>query len=71
MPPRKRAETAPDPIDSARPDQGPDDGTTPAAPAAKTSPKAKAEQPPCPECMPAGWPETATAMGCEHGQFTR
>jgi hypothetical protein len=74
MPPRKRVEAAPDPSDAAAlPAQGPDpdEPSEPLAPAMKAAPKAKAEQPPCPECMPEGWPETATAMGCEHGNWER
>jgi hypothetical protein len=69
MPPRKRAETAPEPVDSVQPDEALDITAPEPAPAPKA--KAKAETPPCPVCMPGGWPETATAMGCEHGQFTR
>lgn len=30
-----------------------------------------AEELPCPLCFPAGWAETATACGCEHGSWVR
>lgn len=72
MPPRKRAEAAPEPADDAQPDQASDD-TTPEqpAPAVKAQPKAKTQTAPCAECLPDGWPATATAFGCEHGNWER
>jgi hypothetical protein len=72
MPPRKRAEAAAERTDDVQLDQTLDD-TAPEqpAPVEKAAPKAKAEAPPCTECLPDGWPATATAFGCEHGNWER
>lgn len=59
MPPRKRAETAPETpaLDDETPDEQP-------------SPKRRKSDPEvCPQCFPGGWPSEATAVGCEHGSW--
>ncbi|MFJ5217172.1 hypothetical protein ACIP98_20920 [Streptomyces sp. NPDC088354] len=47
------------------PDPGDDD-----APKADEGSDEPAERP-CPQCFPQGWRDTVTAVGCEHGTWTR
>lgn len=84
MPPRKRAASAPQPDSDTEPltedgteqqDSGAEGGTATAPPddtedKPKRSSRKTVEQP-CPECFPEGWPATSTAVGCEHGTWTR
>ena len=34
-------------------------------------PRAKKDDTPCEEHFPTGWPDGVTAVGCEHGSWTR
>ncbi|MGE7437948.1 hypothetical protein [Kitasatospora sp. NPDC001175] len=34
-----------------------------------TDPDTANREQPCPECFPDGWPEGASAVGCEHGSW--
>ncbi|MEU8968163.1 hypothetical protein AB0D11_02610 [Streptomyces monashensis] len=78
MPPRKRAQSAPK---SVEPDEataaladGEPDPDTPEADVTPPAPERSDLQTvdaPCPQCFPAGWPEGAFAVGCEHGSWKR
>lgn len=50
--------TAENPAEEAAPDETPE-----AEP--------QAEDGPCPICVPGGWADGVTAVGCEHGHWTR
>lgn len=62
MPPRKRAEPAPEAqvLDE-----------TPKIEQPEPKPHKPAQERPCPLCFPDGWPQGATAVGCEHGHWAR
>lgn len=68
MPPRKRAETEPAPLDTTEDTSGTEATPDSPAPAAK---RRKADPEVCPACFPNGWPGNAEAVGCEHGSWTR
>jgi hypothetical protein len=77
MPPRKRAESAPkieEPTVESSADAPSADAEETSAPQADTKPKRSERKPatlPCTDCFPGGWPETSTAVGCEHSSWTR
>lgn len=78
MPPRKRAESVPKTEESsvealAEAEGAPAvaDEEQPAPPAEAKPKRNKPANLPCAECFPNGWPETSTAVGCEHGSWTR
>lgn len=67
MPPRKRAESAPQPEPELP--ETPAEETSEEPQAAKRTRRTAVE--PCTTCFPDGWPDGATAVGCEHGSWTR
>ncbi|MFF7411661.1 hypothetical protein [Streptomyces lydicus] len=69
--PGPEANAPSDPSDvesSGNPDEPkvPEDDDTP-----PETPTVQAGDQPCVACMPNGWPEGATAVGCTHGNWTR
>lgn len=67
MPPRKRAESAP----QTEPEQ-PEAPTEAASQAPQETKRGRrTAETPCQSCFPDGWPDDATAVGCEHGSWTR
>ncbi|MER8030738.1 hypothetical protein ABTZ78_17465 [Streptomyces bauhiniae] len=52
-------------------DAAPDDDQEPVQPPAQPDRTAKAGARPCRTCFSAGWPDGATAVGCEHGNWQR
>jgi hypothetical protein len=83
--PRKRAAPASKPRPAAEPegldalaedapegaaDAGDTTDATPAEPEPARAGDSDAEQP-CTECLPAGWPDDATSVGCGHGTWNR
>jgi hypothetical protein len=69
MPPRKRAEAAPTPEPDPTVTTGEAEAPEPAPKPAKAARRTASA--PCTTCFPGGWPETSTAVGCEHGSWTR
>lgn len=70
MPPRKRTAAEPDPkvtevVEGHDRPTEPAPAPDPKAPAVRKEPTPAA----CPECFPAGPPEGAAAVGCEHGSW--
>ncbi|KIF67626.1 hypothetical protein HY68_01650 [Streptomyces sp. AcH 505] len=49
-------------------DAAPDPSATPEP---STPDDSDSDEPPCAEHFPQGWPATATAVGCEHGNWAR
>ena len=67
MPPRKRAESAPQP----EPEQADAPTETTSHAPQETKRGRRTAEAPCKICFPDGWPDSVTAVGCEHGSWTR